>query len=256
MKLSEDVLKVICLVAVVLCTAHIVEAKEDYYEILGVEKTATEREIKSAFRKLALQYHPDKNKEPDAEDKFKTIAEAYDVLSDSAKRKKYDQFGHSSSGFGNFDFGQFDFKEFFRKFDEQFSQFGEQLSQVNEQLKGHMSKFDEQIAEFTNSIKNSFSKGKKGSNFLDLDFDNLFSDMDFDEILSVRKERKEARKAEHHGFGSGDSYFGTHFGDESIHEKNKGRLKDDTHKSRSRQKNCRTVTKKVGDSVISYNKCD
>ncbi len=69
--------------------------KRDYYEVLGVGKEADQKEIKSAYRKLALQYHPDRSKEPDAEDKFKGISEAYAVLSDPDKRKQYDQFGHA-----------------------------------------------------------------------------------------------------------------------------------------------------------------
>ena len=67
---------------------------KDYYKILGVNKNATDAEIKSAFRKLALQYHPDKNPDnPQAEEMFKEINEAYQVLSDPEKRRKYDQFG-------------------------------------------------------------------------------------------------------------------------------------------------------------------
>lgn len=69
--------------------------KRDYYEILGVDKKAPVDEIKTAYRKLAMQYHPDKNKSPDAEEKFKEISEAYAVLSDQNKRQQYDQFGHS-----------------------------------------------------------------------------------------------------------------------------------------------------------------
>ena len=64
-------------------------SKRDYYEILGVGKNATDEEIKKAFRKLALEFHPDRNKSKGAEDKFKEINEAYQVLSDPEKRKSY-----------------------------------------------------------------------------------------------------------------------------------------------------------------------
>ena len=89
--------------------------KKDYYETLGVSKGASDAEIKSAFRKLAKQYHPDINKEEGAAEKFKEIGEAYSVLSDEKKRAQYDQFGHDAftnggggAGFGGFDgFGGF-----------------------------------------------------------------------------------------------------------------------------------------------------
>jgi molecular chaperone DnaJ len=70
-------------------------AKRDYYEILGVSRTATQEEIRRAYRRLARQYHPDVNKSPDAEEKFKEINEAYEVLSDPDKRAAYDRFGHA-----------------------------------------------------------------------------------------------------------------------------------------------------------------
>lgn len=93
--------------------------KRDYYEILGVDKNASEAEIKSAFRKLAKKYHPDVSKEPDAAEKFKEAQEAYAVLSDSAKRQQYDQFGHAAfdqmggAGASGFDFSGFDFSDIF-----------------------------------------------------------------------------------------------------------------------------------------------
>lgn len=92
--------------------------KRDYYEVLGVSKDASEKEIKSAFRKLAKKYHPDVSKEPDAEAKFKEAQEAYAILSDADKRRQYDQFGHAAfqggaGGAGGFDFSNFDFSDIF-----------------------------------------------------------------------------------------------------------------------------------------------
>lgn len=75
--------------------------KRDYYEVLGVQKGASEGEIKKAYRKLAMQHHPDRNPDdPEAEAKFKEAAEAYDVLGDSQKRQQYDQYGHAAFGAG------------------------------------------------------------------------------------------------------------------------------------------------------------
>jgi molecular chaperone DnaJ len=78
------------------------QAKRDYYEVLGVERTANDQEIKSAYRKLAMQFHPDRNPgNPEAEEKFKEATEAYGVLADAQKRARYDQFGHAGLGNGD-----------------------------------------------------------------------------------------------------------------------------------------------------------
>ncbi len=96
------------------------EEKRDYYEVLGVARSADENEIKKAYRVLAKKYHPDMNPgDKEAEKKFKEASEAYAVLSDPEKRKQYDQFGHAAfdgsgaGGFGGFDFGSMDFTEMF-----------------------------------------------------------------------------------------------------------------------------------------------
>jgi molecular chaperone DnaJ len=92
-------------------------AKRDYYEVLGVQRNATEVEIKRAYRTMAVQHHPDKNpNDPHAEEKFKECAEAYSVLSDPQKRANYDRFGHQAAGAGGFDAGFTDFGDIFDMF--------------------------------------------------------------------------------------------------------------------------------------------
>jgi molecular chaperone DnaJ len=96
--------------------------QRDYYEVLGVAKDADQKAIKDAFRGLALKYHPDRNKAPEAEEKFKEIAEAYAILSDPKKRAEYDLRGHAGvAGFSPEDlFGGIDFEEMFGGFGHDF----------------------------------------------------------------------------------------------------------------------------------------
>jgi len=103
-------------------------AKRDYYDVLGVNKSATPEELKSAYRKLAVKYHPDKNPgDSKAEEKFKEASEAYGILSDNEKKQNYDNFGHAAfengggrqgGGFGGFSGADFSdiFEDFFGDF--------------------------------------------------------------------------------------------------------------------------------------------
>ncbi|XP_016093079.1 dnaJ homolog subfamily B member 9-like [Sinocyclocheilus grahami] len=110
----------------ILMITELILARKDYYDILGVPKDASERQIKKAFHKLAMKYHPDKNKSPDAETKFREIAEAYETLSDEKRRLEYDQSGYNT--FSNEDVNRggeqhfhhsfdFNFDDMFRNFD-------------------------------------------------------------------------------------------------------------------------------------------
>jgi molecular chaperone DnaJ len=101
--------------------------RRDYYEILGVARTADGEEVKRAYRRLAMKYHPDRTTEnkAEAEAKFKECAEAYEVLSDEAKRKRYDQFGHAGvAGMGQHDFNHMDVGDIFSMFDDIFGGLG------------------------------------------------------------------------------------------------------------------------------------
>ena len=100
--------------------------KRDYYEVLGVDKKASAEEIKKAYRKKAIQYHPDKNPgDKEAEEKFKEAAEAYEVLSDPQKRQRYDQFGFAGmSGAGGFSGGDFSMQDIFSQFGDLFESWG------------------------------------------------------------------------------------------------------------------------------------
>jgi len=102
--------------------------KRDYYEVLGVDRNANKDQIKKAYRKMALKYHPDRNPDDkDAENLFKEATEAYEVLSDDQKRKQYDQFGHAGVGSGGFDFSHShafqDFQDIFGGFGDIFEEF-------------------------------------------------------------------------------------------------------------------------------------
>ena len=143
-------------------------AKADYYDVLGVTKSSTPEEVKKAYRKLALKYHPDKNKGDKAsEEKFKEASEAYHVLSDSGRRKNYDQFGHAAfeggsgpkGGFGNFDFSS-SFSDIFEDFFEDFGGMGGRGQGRRSNFRGADLRFDLSI-----SLEDSFNGKKEEINF-------------------------------------------------------------------------------------------
>jgi molecular chaperone DnaJ len=116
--------------------------KQDYYELLGVSRNASDEEIRKAFRKLAFQHHPDRNKETGAEGKFKEINEAYQVLSDPEKRRRYDRYGRVdvAEGFSDFGFGGLGdiFESFFGGFGAPFGRTAQRVPQRGDSLQSHL----------------------------------------------------------------------------------------------------------------------
>ncbi len=144
-------------------------AKKDYYEVLGVNKTSSPEEIKKTYRKLALKYHPDRNKgDKAAEAKFKEAGEAYHILSDKEKRRNYDQFGHAAfegqsgrGGFSNFDFSSA-FSDVFGSdiFDDFFEGFGERGRSRSSNFRGTDLRYDVTI-----SLEEAYNGKKQEINF-------------------------------------------------------------------------------------------
>lgn len=207
---------------------------KDYYKILGVPRDANDRQIKKAFRKLAVKYHPDKNKAKDAEVKFREVAEAYEVLSDEKKRRQYDQFG--SEGMNN---DGFNFHQGFQSFDDLFKDFDFGFGNGHNQRGGG------------GGFKFSFGGG----------FDDFFDDDDDED------------DEEDDFFGGGFKFGGfgdSFFSDDSFHS---GRHRDDFYsedngdrfhrnvrhsefkQTQSRGRSCRTVTRKVGNMVTTFTDC-
>lgn len=200
-----------------LCAfSSVCEGKKDYYKSLGVSKDASVREIKKAFRKLALKYHPDKNPDKDTSKKFQEIAEAYEVLGDEDKRRQYDQKGHGAwgnAGSGGFKPGNFDFDDLFKGFDAQF------FEEMN--FNGH-------FANHFGSHKSAHSQAHGGAFNMDINFEEMFNSPFMNNHDSDM-------------FGRDMDMFGS----------SKQHVKTET---RGGQR-CKTVTQQVGNTRTTYTQC-
>ncbi|CAM4565610.1 unnamed protein product [Leuciscus chuanchicus] len=199
----------------ILLIAELILAEKDYYEILGVPKDASDRQIKKAFHKLAMRYHPDKNKSPDAEAKFREIAEAYETLSDDNRRKGYDQtrsspFSREGPRGGGDHFRQhfsFNFDDIFRDSDMH----GHNPHMHNKRhFESHFQAHEEAHSRHRRHFQNSF-----GSDM----FDDMFENMERMFSFNGHQTRTENR-----------------------------------FQSSSRQ-HCRTVTQRKGNMVTTYTDC-
>lgn len=201
----------------VLMITELILAKKDYYDILGVPKGATERQIKKAFHRLAMKYHPDKNKSPDAEMRFREIAEAYETLSDETRRREYDRFGDNSEYFTGETKGRqrqgthqpfsFNFDDIFKDFD---------IYSQNRHAR-HRRHFDEH----SRPHKDSHSRHKRHfqGGFGAGIFDDMFDDME--RMFTFDRHGKQTENRFH---------------------------------SASKQ-HCRTVTQRRGSMVTTYTDC-
>lgn len=151
--------------------------KRDYYEVLGVAKEADKRTVKKAYRKLAKKYHPDRNKDADAEDKFKEVQEAYEVLSDEQKRSAYDQYGFAGTqGFDGVGGGYTDFGNFT-------DQFGGSLGDL---LGGF---FGESFGGFTQNGAGAGSRGSQPGSDLQVELNLKFEEAVFGVEKSIKYQR-------------------------------------------------------------------
>jgi len=205
---------------------------EDYYKTLGLQDTASIPEVKKAFRNLAKTMHPDKNKQPGAEAKFRKILEAYEVLSDESQKQRYDAMrrgGRGNSG-GSFNFGQgtrarnfdFDFDELFKQFESDIwdDHFGGSKEAKRQHFHSH---FSSHFEAHSKHFQGGFDSGM-GDFFHEFDDDtnNLFGDMN------------------------------SFFGDLDV-ESHSRQQSQHTHKRR--QQKCHTVKQKIGNTVTTYTQC-
>ncbi|XP_061187455.1 dnaJ homolog subfamily B member 9-like isoform X1 [Saccostrea echinata] len=251
-------------------TVSISLAKKDYYEILGVKKNATDKQIKRAFRKLAVKYHPDKNKDKDAQEKFVEIAKAYETLSDPDKRKKYDQFGDEAENLhGGGGGGQpftFNMNDFFRGFDEAFNAHQEGHHRHQEGFKFHFGgnggqqntrffNFDDLFEDDDDDDGDFFSFG--GSPFGHHDMRFAFDDEE--DIFGHQGHNHYSRSHNHNHHAHHTHHRNLHHNLHHMHNNMHGNFgnmrmhSSGFHSSGGRT--CRTVTQRVGNMVTTHTEC-
>ncbi|XP_076053173.1 dnaJ homolog subfamily B member 9-like isoform X3 [Oratosquilla oratoria] len=203
------------LAVVMLSLAGLGACVRDFYEILGVERDASEKDIKKAFRKLALQYHPDRNHEPDAEEKFREIAEAYETLVNENKRRQYDNMGHHAfrqHGGGGGNGGGYEF---------------------------HFN-FDEFFANFDDHLKDHFEGFAGGAHFKNVH--------EFHHNIHREAHARAHAHAQGHAQGQAHTHFHNINGEEEFGSHIKA-------SSGGNGRSCRTITQKVGNMVTTYTTC-
>ncbi|XP_069084988.1 dnaJ homolog subfamily B member 9 [Pleurodeles waltl] len=211
----------VCTFAIcILMISELILANRSYYDILGVPKNASERQIKKAFHKLAMKYHPDKNKSPDAESKFREIAEAYETLSDDKRRREYDQFGHETFTSGKGGKGSTFQHSFNFNFDEMFKDFDIFGDNLNTHSKKHFDNHFRSHREAHSKQRHRFQDFSFGGGLFDDMFENMEKMFTFDGFDGARR----------HTVRTENSFHGS-------------------------SKHCRTVTQRRGNMVTTYTDC-
>lgn len=234
MRLDDQELSILSKNSIFAYASNPKEDIQDHYKTLGVQKTATKEEIHKAFRKLAKEYHPDRNKDKNAQDEFIKIFKAYETLSDEKKRRDYDSI--SASGFQQthgFNPSDVDINEFFKQYEDHFFKHAQH----------HQDNHDnhhQQHHENHNRYHQKFM-------FNGVNFDDIFNDLD-DEDFSSFGNMFHSFDTNHHDqgvgthgsfFGDGASFFGNHF---------------DSH-HHSQHKSCQTITRYENGVMMQQTTC-
>ncbi|KAL4226897.1 DnaJ subfamily B member 9 [Mactra antiquata] len=234
--------------------------KKDYYEILGVKRNAKEKEIKRAFRKLAVKYHPDKNKDPDAEKQFVEIAKAYEILSDPEKRRRYDQFGDDgennggNGGGGGFDFN---FNDFFKGFDDAFKTHQQHHHHQHQQAHQNAQHFHFSGGDFFNfddlfdddDDSDFFSFDPFGDlNMFDFGDDDLFGHQGHNHYDRAHNDPHMMHQQNMHAH---QKNMHAHQKNMNAHHMNMQNIKINSQGGRT----CRTVTQRIGNMVTTHTEC-
>jgi len=240
-----------------LSLAALTLAKCKHYAVLGIQPSASDKEVKKAFKKLAIKYHPDKNKEEGANEKFQEIGAAYEILKDPEKRRQCDQMGDESfqhgGGGGGSPFGSggfhFNFDDLFRGFgfdDDDDESHHHQHHQHHHQ-RGHFGGGDSFFGSFHHGgFHNDNDQGDDGF-FDSFHHGGFFEDDGGSDV--------DARDHGHNPFG-GDPFFADIFGDGDDGFFNGHFHAETRQSSRSSSQNCRTITQRMGNMVTTQTICD
>lgn len=257
--------------------------QQDYYEILGVKKDATKHEIHKAFRQLAKKYHPDKNKEKNAQDEFIKIFKAYETLSDEKKRKEYDDMKSNKNQFNNHwqqsnGMHDFDVNEFFKQYEDQFLKHAQffQQQHFNTHYQQHHNSHDQHDHHHhhhNNNHKNNAHNHEQFT-FHGVNLDDLFHDIDENEYQSYGNmfnfgghnmnnhiNTNGGFDLDDGTFGDGASFFGSHISNQihdTIHQYQNEHMhtNNDYHKKASSNGySCQTITKQVNGMVMTQTSC-